>query len=355
MYNCRNLLFTVSKTKGGSKQVFHNTKLNLNQLGKFRYILRQNRNYSSVPKQAEGQGLYGSTEILNQELCADSIPSVPLVSEVLKYEKRDSDATESPVIVLHGLFGSKQSNRTMSRFLVSGLKRNVYSLDLRNHGESPHIARHDYPAMANDVEKWVVEHNFAHKPILVGHSMGAKVAMSCVLRKPDMFAAFCAIDNAPATTMPTPKFPKYVKQLLAIVNNPECSTNKQALEALGKVEQNLMIRQFLMTTLTKYKDEKTGKSRYREKIPLELLNDAIVKGNIANWEFNSWVHKWSGPALFIRGTESTFCSDDFITDVARFFTNFEIRDIKGSHYVNTEKPQECAEAITTFIEKVEDK
>ncbi|KAL6942165.1 hypothetical protein ACO0QE_003331 [Hanseniaspora vineae] len=352
---CRNLSLTLSKTNCGSKRVFHSTKSNFTQLGKLHSMMHHIRSFSTAPKQAEGQGLYGSTEILNKELCSDNIPSVPLVSEVLKYEKKDTDATESPIIVLHGLFGSKQSNRTMSRFLVSGLRRNVYSLDLRNHGESPHIARHDYPAMANDVEKWVTERNFAHKPILVGHSMGAKVAMSCVLRKPNMFAAFCAIDNAPATTMPTPKFPKYVKQLLAIVRNPECTSNKQALETLGQVEQNLMIRQFLMTTLTKHKDEQTGKPRYREKIPLEILNDAIVKGNIANWEFNSWVHKWSGPALFIRGTESTFCSDDFITDVARFFTNFEIRDIEGTHYVNTEKPKECAEAITDFIERVEDK
>ncbi|KAH3903136.1 related to Abhydrolase domain-containing protein IMO32 [Saccharomycodes ludwigii] len=314
-------------------------------------------NHNNAAKTKTTQGVYGSTEVFNEDLCADNIQTVPLAYETHKYSD-NSDELHSPLIVLHGLFGSKASNRTMARKLKETLKRNVYCLDLRNHGDSPHISRHDYPAMAADVERWI--HDFGkstfkkNKPIIVGHSMGAKCAMSVVLRKPNLCKMLCVIDNAPVATMPTIQFPRYVKQLLKIVHDPNVHTNKQCLEILDKVEKNPVVKNFLMTVLTKYKDPETGLIRYKSKIPLGILNDAITKGNISNWEFNSWIHRWNGPSLFIRGTKSSYCCDEYLVDVGRFFPNFEVFDIEGTHWVNTEKPDECASAITNFVERHED-
>jgi pimeloyl-ACP methyl ester carboxylesterase len=42
--------------------------------------------------------------------------------------------------------------------------------DLRNHGESPHDSRHDYTALAEDVEGFLQEHKI-ERPALIGHSM----------------------------------------------------------------------------------------------------------------------------------------------------------------------------------------
>lgn len=42
--------------------------------------------------------------------------------------------------------------------------------DLRNHGDSPHDARHDYTAMAEDVSAFIKEHKL-EQPTLIGHSM----------------------------------------------------------------------------------------------------------------------------------------------------------------------------------------
>lgn len=46
----------------------------------------------------------------------------------------------------------------------------TYSQDLRNHGDSPHDTRHDYTAMAEDVEAFIAE-NRLDQPVLIGHSM----------------------------------------------------------------------------------------------------------------------------------------------------------------------------------------
>lgn len=264
------------------------------------------------------------------------------------------------MIILHGLFGNRANNRTIARILNEKLERDVYLPDLRNHGLSPHIGRHDYPAMAADVEQFIEDQHFEHDPIIVGHSMGAKVAMSVALRKPELCSMLVSIDNAPVATMPTMSFPRYVKKLLEIIENPKIQTLVEVEKSLRDIEESPVIRQFLLTVLQRVKDDDasaragTPMFRFKSRIPLGILNDAIVKGNIANWEFNPWVHRCTRPALFIRGTKSHYVADEYLNDVARFFPKFEVRDLDATHWVNTEKPRECSELIADFIERHED-
>lgn len=42
--------------------------------------------------------------------------------------------------------------------------------DLRNHGKSPHNERHDYTSMAEDVERFIQDHELSGSA-LIGHSM----------------------------------------------------------------------------------------------------------------------------------------------------------------------------------------
>ena len=79
-------------------------------------------------------------------------------------------SSKSPIVILHGLFGSKQNNRSISRALARCLDCSVYALDLRNHGDSPHHTEHTYSTMADDVEHFVDE-NIDGPVTLIGHSM----------------------------------------------------------------------------------------------------------------------------------------------------------------------------------------
>ncbi|SCU83338.1 LADA_0C10836g1_1 [Lachancea dasiensis] len=313
-------------------------------------------NHNNTFRTTTKQGAYGCTEVLNQDLVSDNMRRVPLAYEVVS-ENSSTYFPKPPVIILHGLFGNRANNRTIARLLNERLERDVYLPDLRNHGASPHIGRHDYPSMAADVEQFIQERNFEHEPIIVGHSMGAKVAMSVVLRKPELCSMLVSIDNAPVATVPTMSFPRYVKKLLEIIENPKILTFADAEKSLREIEASPVIRQFLLTILQRVKDE-TGASpsgyRFKSRIPLGILNDAIVKGNIANWEFNPWVHRYTSPALFIRGTRSHYVADELLHDVGRFFPRFEVGDIDATHWVNTEKPRECSDLIADFIERHEE-
>ena len=55
----------------------------------------------------------------------------------------------SPLVILHGLFGSLDNWQSIAKGLEEDFT--IYLLDLRNHGKSPHTEDIDYPSMAQDV------------------------------------------------------------------------------------------------------------------------------------------------------------------------------------------------------------
>ena len=54
-----------------------------------------------------------------------------------------------PLVILHGLLGSSDNWQTLAKQFSDRFQ--VYAVDLRNHGASPHSDRFDYPAMADDL------------------------------------------------------------------------------------------------------------------------------------------------------------------------------------------------------------
>ena len=58
----------------------------------------------------------------------------------------------------------------------------MITVDVRNHGNSPHVAQMDYNSMAGDVER-VLQKLGVDKAVMLGHSMGGKIAMVMALTK----------------------------------------------------------------------------------------------------------------------------------------------------------------------------
>src|SRR3954464_1518594 len=80
----------------------------------------------------------------------------------------------SPVIIMHGVFGSSDNWLTIAKELSK--EHQLFLVDLRNHGQSPHSTEFNYAAMAGDLEE-LLHDNGIVKPVIIGHSMGGKVAM----------------------------------------------------------------------------------------------------------------------------------------------------------------------------------
>ncbi|KAK6361989.1 hypothetical protein TWF730_005693 [Orbilia blumenaviensis] len=249
-----------------------------------------------------------------------------------------------PIIFMHGLFGSKMNNRGISKMFVKELGRSIFALDLRNHGESPHITPHTYTAMAEDVEHFIKDHKLEN-PTLIGHSMGAKVAMAVALRSPDLIQDIIAVDNAPVNAQLGRQFGQYLQAMSRIEATPIVNT-KEADEILAAYEPSLPIRQFLFTNLLK---PTKSDDRFRWRIPIKILGNALDE--MAAFPFTPGEKVFTKPALFVRGTTSKYVADETIPLIGEFFPRFQLKDVEAGHWLISENPEEFKNVCLEFFRR----
>src|SRR5690242_9727771 len=112
----------------------------------------------------------------------------------LSYLEAGETVGGTPLLVLHGLFGSARNWQTLAKRF--GEQRHVYALDLRNHGGAPWAPTMSYPEMAEDVLRFLDDRGYARAAVL-GHSMGGKAAMTLALKHPDRVERLVVADIAP--------------------------------------------------------------------------------------------------------------------------------------------------------------
>lgn len=94
-----------------------------------------------------------------------------------------SNSGPPPLIVMHGLFGSKRNWNSLCKVFHQKTipQRKIIAVDARNHGESPHSNKHSYQHLAEDVRNFYTQLGI-QKASLLGHSMGGRALMYFALR-----------------------------------------------------------------------------------------------------------------------------------------------------------------------------
>ncbi|KAI0868770.1 alpha beta hydrolase fold family [Hypoxylon argillaceum] len=270
----------------------------------------------------------------------------------------DRHRQDAPIIFMHGLFGSKKNNRSVSKVLARDLGRHVYAVDLRNHGESPHANRHDYVAMAGDVAGFISEHGL-REPTLIGHSMGAKTAMTLALDQPSLISDIVSVDNAPMDATLSRSFAKYIRGMRHI-EEAGATRQSEADKILATYEPDVGIRQFLLGNMYRTAapaaaaaaaaadDAKEKNNVVKFRIPLDTLSKSL--DNMGDFPFrNPDERRFEKPALFVRGTHSQYIPDEAIPLIGRFFPRFELVDIEAGHWLISEKPAEFLKSVIEFL------
>src|SRR3984957_3321013 len=147
------------------------------------------------------------------------------------------------VVLLHGLFGAARNLGVIARAL-SGTAR-VVSLDLRNHGDSPHGAAMDFSTMAADVAETMHSLGLAEASI-VGHSLGGKTAMALALTQPQLVERLVVMDIAPVSY--SHDYDAYVAAMQAMELRPGLARH-EADAALALVVEEPPMRAFLLNNL----------------------------------------------------------------------------------------------------------
>lgn len=258
-----------------------------------------------------------------------------------------SPSENAPIIILHGLFGSKRNNRSISKQLARDLSRPIYAVDLRNHGDSPHNPRHDYLALAEDMENFI-EHHKLSGSTLIGHSMGAKTVMCVALRRPELVRDLIPVDNAPVDAALKSDFGKYVQGMKKV----EAAQPKRQSEAdtiIKPFVEEMGVRQFLLSNLVRA----PGTDHLQFKIPVGYLANAL--DNMADFPFkNPDEARFSKPTLFIRGTKSHYVPDETIPIIGRFFPLFKMKDVEAGHWVVSENPEGFRQAVLEFLQELQE-
>jgi len=240
-----------------------------------------------------------------------------------------------PLIILHGLLGASGNWHTLSRTVFSDHFR-VLAVDQRNHGRSFHSDRHDYPAMAEDLWRFLdeLQINATH---LLGHSMGGKTAMYAALAFPSRVDKLIVVDMAPK------EYPPHHAPIIEALQNidPPAYDSRTAIDdALAESVDSYRMRQFLLKNLDYDGD------RYTWKMNLAAIAehyDKINKGVDTE-------RTYDGPTLFIRGETSDYITDEDVPQIRANFPQAEIVTIEGAgHWVHADAPEAFAEVVLNFL------
>ncbi len=235
----------------------------------------------------------------------------------------------SPVLLLHGLFGSARNLGGVARALAA--EHRVLSLDMRNHGDSPHHPAMDYDLMAADVAETMDAAGLASAAV-VGHSMGGKVAMRLALTAPERVTRLVVADIAPVPN--PPNFSAFTAAMLAVT--PEMS-RPQADAALAPVVTDAAVRSFLLHNFRPGQGWRIGLPEIAAALPL-----------IEGWDDPE--ASYAGPVLFVTGARSDYVRPEHRPAILRLFPAARFVAIKDAgHWLHAEQPEAFNATVGAFL------
>ncbi len=251
-----------------------------------------------------------------------------------------------PLIILHGLYGSSDNWVSFARSLSGHFK--IYIPDQRNHGQSPGDSHHSYEDMRNDLSEFIHEHSII-KPVLIGHSMGGKTAMSFASKFPELIRALIVIDISPGQynedEEDTTRFLKHRDILIILSELPleDFKSRDDADKALHQYIRIKRIRNFLLKNLTR---DENGSFRWKLNLPVLRSNLNNILAGIGHEQF---LHQ-DFPVLFVKGELSDYISEKDFPLIKTIFPATQIKTIEGAgHWVHVEKPEELLSTIYEFL------
>ncbi|KAK4878057.1 hypothetical protein RN001_010563 [Aquatica leii] len=279
----------------------------------------------------------------------NGLKPVLLASETYTNETPDGSSAP-PVLVIHGLFGTKTNWTYIGRKLANKTKpqRSIIVTDARNHGSSPHSDEHSYAHMCADWN-YLMNLNNIEKVAVMGHSMGGRCAMYFSLTQPERVDKVIILDVSPANHSKKSEFSQ-IKFLLEKMNEVKMPKNVSKSEAREDIDRQLAVdvpqqklRQFLLTNLD---DRDDGSYSWRVNLPVLIKN---FYHNIRTFP-NVQGKLFDGPVLFLLGAKSDFVRPKDHTLINKLFPKVQIITVeKSGHWLHAEKPNKVIKHCVDFL------
>ncbi len=242
-----------------------------------------------------------------------------------------------PLMILHGMLGSSDNWHSITRKLAPQFQ--VFAVDQRNHGRSPHSEEMNYRLMAGDLLEILRAEGLpgAH---LLGHSMGAKTAMQFALLYPGKVRKLIVADMAPRAYEPRHK---HLLDALLGLDLSRFQTRKQIEDALAPAVPDLALRQFALKNL---KRNRNGAFEWSIGLREIRDNNQHLRDPLAS------PRPFNGAALFLRGEHSDYLREQDMDRIRELFPNAVLRTLPGAgHLPHVERPDAFLREALSFLQR----
>ena len=244
---------------------------------------------------------------------------------------------DSPVVLLHGVFGSSVNWQPIARALATAHR--VVTVDLRNHGRSPHAPAMTYADMVADLLELFRDLEL-ERPHVLGHSMGGKVAMALALEHGHAVDRLVVADMAPAANTFRPSA---ILAALRDLDLEALNSRSDADAELAKAIPERRIRAFLLQNLVRDDDG------FHWRINLDALDRHGRE--LADFPSPYRDATFEGPTLFLRGEHSDYVLPDHQEVIRHLFPAARIHTLKDTgHWLHAEAPERFATVVRDFLD-----
>jgi esterase len=241
-----------------------------------------------------------------------------------------------PFVILHGFLGMSDNWKTLgSHFATLGFQ--VHLLDLRNHGRSFQSPEFSYDLLVGDVLEYCQSNNL-ESIILLGHSMGGKVAMQFACDNSELVSRLIIADIGPKYYAP---HHQSILEGLKAIDFTIKPSRSDVDEILTKYVSDFGTRQFLLKNLY-WKEQ--GQLDFRFNIEYLSANVNEI-GKVLPKE-----KQFLKETLFLRGEKSNYILDKDIEDIQKQFPNLILKTVsKSGHWLHAENPTEFSGFVMDFL------
>ncbi|XP_063609703.1 sn-1-specific diacylglycerol lipase ABHD11-like, partial [Penaeus indicus] len=224
----------------------------------------------------------------------------------------------------------------------------VYTVDARNHGDSPHTPDISYPLLAEDLLHFLERHNIP-KAVLMGHSMGGRAVMAAALTEPSVVEKLLVLDISPyGVSNSISSLPIFVE----IMRKVQVPSHLNMVEARTFVDNLLLpavpergIRQFLLTNLIR--DEEGYKWRVNINAIAKNFNPHISTFPVVKRD-----SYFEGETAFVAGALSDYVRPEEEEIIQDIFPQATFHYIEGAgHWLHADKPAEFLDVVIPMIQE----
>ncbi|MCH7881967.1 MAG: alpha/beta fold hydrolase [Proteobacteria bacterium] len=241
-----------------------------------------------------------------------------------------------PLIILHGLFGSGKNWQSLARVFAEHFK--VYTLDLRNHGQSFHHQDIDYRLMVEDVYR-LLQHLNINNCRVIGHSMGGKISMLLAVEHAAMVSQLVVADISPVP------YPHEYEHLIEPILSLELDRydSRSSIDAALQIDiPESSLRAFLMQNLLR------DGEHWRWKVNWQAIKRNLDKITGYSELPQDW--QVACPTLFIRGEKSNYIGEAEEKLIDQHFNMVAIKTLANAgHWLHAEQPRAFARLVLEFL------